>query len=304
MKHATSWTSEEEWAIKIMSISDLKAANRYDNVTNRLSISKRALSDSLIRVFEHFEDGDLLYIVMDYCPNGTLYQLLNKSGKLNEDDCRTIFRGLLKGVEALHAASIAHRSLSLESVLITANGTPKICNFGCSHKLTPHQLLSSQCGQPVYAAPEVVLHQPYDARKSDMWSLGVILYCIAAGTLPWKTENQMAMMHQICDARYTVPPEFSPLLTELIAGLLERSPQQRLSPTDCLRHPWFYAKVRPRSNSNVPFTVRSRLQKGGCVSQIMKPILQCAKTRKRERSSYSKCVTTTKSQGCIKLVIQ
>ena len=207
VKHATSWTSQEEWAIKIMSISDLKAANRYENVTSRLAISKRALSDSLLRVFEHFEDGGLLYIVMDYCQNGTLYQLLNKSGKLNEDDCKTIFRGLLKGVEALHAASIAHRSLSLESVLITANGAPKICNFGCSHKLTPHQLLSSQCGQPVYAAPEVVLHQPYDATKSDMWSLGVILYCIAAGTLPWKTENQMATMHQICDARYTVPQE-------------------------------------------------------------------------------------------------
>lgn len=281
VKHATCSSSEKEFAVKVMPVYVLKSEKRYNAVLSVLRLCHQTISVGVIHVFEYFEESGLLFIVMDYCKNGTLYSMLNHTGKLNEEQCRTLFQSLVKAIQSFHAMSICHRGLTLESILITANGSPKICNLEQSHKIIPHQLLSSQCGQPAFAAPEVILHEPYDGVKSDMWSLGVILFCMATGRVPWNTENCSRMMREICEAKVSVPSDLSPQLGDLITSLLERSPQKRLSASECLQHPWLSVESRHQTGVNMLSVRTNRLQRRAAVSQVLKKSLPVMRIRVR-----------------------
>jgi len=128
---------------------------------------------------------------------------------------------------------IAHRDLKPENVLLDHNNNVKIVDFGLSNFYAKGQKLQTACGSPCYAAPEMIRGQPYDGKasklglKADIWSLGIILYAIMVGTLPFDDPNTQTLYRKILSGQFYLPSLLSSESTNLLKGILNVDPDQR-----------------------------------------------------------------------------
>lgn len=122
--------------------------------------------------------------------------------------------------------------------MLTSEGDIKICDFGVSKLVKSGEIMKEQCGTPAYIAPEVFEGLGYEGYQSDVWSAGVVLYAMLYGTVPFKASNMTELQRQICKANTTYKDEISTEAINLLQGILEKDPLQRLSITEILRHPW------------------------------------------------------------------
>lgn len=270
----------KKYALKFMPIVDLKSKGIYDNLLSMIKTVQSFNHPSILKIYEFFEINNgsndnssdknnnvnhLLVVVQDYCAKGTLLNVLSMDGKLTESYARTLFKKMVEGISYLHSLKFVHRQLTLESILINADDEIKITNFSYSHKLVQYQLLMTQCGTPIFAAPEIIRNQPYDGTKADMWSLGVILYTMVAGQMPWDSQkNSVEMMNQIVNTNYSIPNFFSTYLADLISSLLMQQPEQRLSADDCIPHSWIRNDYKFETRQNFP---KPTLQKRSSFAQ-------------------------------------
>jgi maternal embryonic leucine zipper kinase len=162
-----------------------------------------------------------------------------QEGKINESTARWVFKQLLTTVAYIHDQGIAHRDLKLENVLCDGLQQVKIVDFGFSRcAQSPGELFGTSCGSPAYAAPEVLAGKPYDGGIADMWSLGVMLFALVTGTLPWSVSNQNLLYEQIARCDYEIPATVSVLCADLIRNLIKRDPALRLTAKEAESHPW------------------------------------------------------------------
>ena len=178
---------------------------------------------------------------MEYCPNGELFSQIVAKKRLPESEARLFFKNILDGVLFIHSCNIAHRDLKPENILIDAEGHAKISDFGLSKYVGDAGLTSTSCGSPCYVSPDVLTGKEYDAKKSDMWSCGVILYTMVTGLLPWTRRNQVELFQQIRNCQYRVPAYVSPECSNLIKSLMNPDPEKRLSAEEALNHPFMEA---------------------------------------------------------------
>jgi serine/threonine protein kinase len=193
---------------------------------------------SIVQLVEIVFDSNLICVIMEYCSNGELFDIIAQQGRLDESMCRRIFSEVVEGIIYIHGKDIAHRDLKPENILLDANMHARIGDFGLCHDTNPRTLLDTPCGSLFYAPPEVISNQKYDGKLSDIWSLGVVLYTMASGALPWKETNQAQLVKQICEAEYTLPRHFSPSLKDLVSKLLKVEPSERLPIAEVAKHPW------------------------------------------------------------------
>ena len=128
---------------------------------------------------------DRVFLVMEYCRNGDLLQLLSSMRPFNEDLARQFFRQLALGMEHMHRSNLVHRDLKLENLVIDSDFRLKIADFGCATTQNQNSL-HGFAGSYAYAAPEVLEGRHYDGFKTDVWSMGVMLYAMVVGTLPFR----------------------------------------------------------------------------------------------------------------------
>ena len=257
VKLAEDIDKDMQYAIKIMPVMDLEKAGIYETVMNDVKTKLKFDSTHILKIYDHFiEDGNI-YIVMEYCKKNTLYQHISENGPPSENECRTLFKNIVESVAYLHSKNLAHRSISLESFLINEKGEIKLSSFKTAHQIIPHQLLVTQCGSPLFAPPEVIRNQPYDGEKADIWALGIILYSMFVGNLPWNESNPSKLLSKIAVGEYEIPSNASPLLADLISMLLEMNPSRRPSALDILRHPWFQMLARPQKKLSTIEPTRS-----------------------------------------------
>jgi serine/threonine protein kinase len=193
----------------------------------------------VIKVFDFLNDSDFLYLVMELVTGDTLLSKLLGPGSIGEDVAKSIFKQLLVTVSYIHSQGIAHRDLKLENVLMDAKGHIKIVDFGFSRSAqSPGELFQTSCGSPAYAAPEIIEQRRYEGTRADMWSLGVMLYGMVVGTLPWRGNNQHLIFEQITNADYEVPPTVSVLCKNLIQRLMVLDPMMRYTAEEAAAHPW------------------------------------------------------------------
>ena len=188
----------------------------------------RLADPNVVNVFDQGQDGDMAYLVMEYLPGITLRELLREQRRLTIPQTITIMDAILSGLAAAHRAGIVHRDVKPENVLLAEDGRIKIGDFGLARATTANTATGPQLlGTIAYLAPELVTRGTADAR-SDIYSLGIMLYEMLAGEQPYKGEQPMQIAFQ--HATDSVPrpsvknPAVPEQLDELVLWATEKSP--------------------------------------------------------------------------------
>lgn len=183
---------------------------------------------------------------MELCSGGDLLNYVRKRRRLQESVARAIFRQVVAGLAYCHSKGIVHRDMKLDNILLDARGNVKICDFGVSRLLrSAQETMTEQCGTPAYIAPEILRDKGYRGFGVDVWSLGVCLYAMLYGTVPFKANNMNELHRLILKAKFAFKDELKPGQTPpseevkgLIRLLLEPNPEKRIEIKALQKHPW------------------------------------------------------------------
>lgn len=234
----TERNSNKQFACKICSRQLLMTKSIFDRFEREVRIMQSLCHPSLVQLLDVVYDQNLIYLIMEYCLNGELFQVIADHGSLDENLARRMFGQIVEGMTYIHSRDIAHRDLKPENILLDAGMNAKITDFGLCHQVDEKTLLRTPCGSPFYASPEILSSVPYDGKLSDVWSLGVVLYTMVTGALPWNDTNQIKLFKQIIDANFVIPRSLSPHLRDLISRLMRPDPNDRPTMSEILKHPW------------------------------------------------------------------
>ena len=190
-----------------------------------------------------YEDQDSVHLVMELCAGGELFHRLQERGCFPEHEAAALFRYLMEVVAHCHSKGIVHRDLKPENILLVSRSPSspiKLADFGLATYTQPGQRLSGTVGSPFYIAPEVLAGGYNEA--ADVWSAGVILYILLSGIPPFwgKTKSKIFECIRSTELRFPSDPwdRVSDSAKELITGMLQRDPGQRLTAEQVLEHSW------------------------------------------------------------------
>lgn len=226
-----------EVAIKIIDktrIDEKKLGKLYREV----KIMKLLNHPYIVKLFEVIETKNTLFLVMEYSSSGELYDYLVVHGRMKEKEARVKFRQILAAVNYCHNKRVIHRDLKAENLLLDANFDIKIADFGFSNYYDPESKLDTFCGSPPYAAPELFQGKRYTGPEVDIWSLGVILYVLTTGCLPFDGKNLQEMRESVCRGKYRIPFYLSDSCEKLLRKFLIRDPYKRASLEMLIDDPW------------------------------------------------------------------
>ena len=238
--------TNQKVAIKIINKSSLKSQEDKELIRSEIDIMKLCHHPNIIRLLDHFENAEYIFIVMEYISGGTLTQFLKKRYfNFSETQAANIINQIGQGLKYLHSYGIVHRDLKTENIMMTQlndNGIIKIMDFGLSKIVGPKEGLIDGYGTLSYVAPEVLLRDPYN-KEIDIWSLGIILFLMLSGHLPFIGNKQDAVARKIVydDVEFD-EDEWemrSRKVIDLIEKALEKNPKKRINIDEFLDHPWF-----------------------------------------------------------------
>lgn len=238
VKEGIDTETHAKYAVKIIPKSNMNTDADRERFEREVNVILKMNHPGIIKIINFLVDSNFFFLIMEFVDGGTLLSQLSAPASVNENSMKPVFKQILETVQYIHSQGIAHRDLKLENVLYDTTGNIKIIDFGFSRFANPGQLFATPCGSPAYAAPEVLSGQNYDGKAADMWSLGVLLFGLVTGDLPWKTSNKMGVYQQILKGQLDFPPGLSVLCTDLISKLLSPDPIERYTASESLKHPW------------------------------------------------------------------
>jgi serine/threonine protein kinase len=192
------------------------------------------LHPNIIKLYDTFEDDSFVYIVFEYCPGGTLKEMVKEKGAMTFRVFQPIAVQLLNALIGCHTMGVAHSDIKPPNVFFDQYGRAKLADFGLSHPMTSE---SSYGGSVPYMAPEVVQKvRGFDAAKADLWSLGVTFYYCGTGKLPWKNHDTLPLTREISAGFYATPPSMDKRILSLVAQILKVDPTKRASPEKLLEY--------------------------------------------------------------------
>ena len=248
--------------VKLLKLSSKEKTNALNEVRILASIK----SNFVISYKEAFydEEENVLGIVMEYADKGDLYQKISQNKKslslLQENEIWRIFIQLVKGLKSLHDLKILHRDMKSANVFLFSDGSAKLGDLNVS-KVAKKGLLYTQTGTPYYASPEVWKDQPYN-YKSDIWSLGCVLYEMITLKPPFRAENMEGLYNKVIKGQYSnIPSRYSDDLSEIVRLLLQVEPESRPSCKDLLNHPIIQKRIQFFTSFNEDLTEDQALLK-------------------------------------------
>ncbi|KAI9263199.1 kinase-like domain-containing protein [Phascolomyces articulosus] len=234
----------QEVAVKVVDRASIKSGDQRQHALNEKKIcegfAQRLNHKNVVHVYEVFTDHENIYVAMEYVEGGELFEKIKQRHRLEEPLAKRWFREVIEAVNYIHKNGIVHRDLKPENVLIDKYQKIRICDFGFGKFCERQQVLNTYCGSPFYAAPEMVTATPYRGPPVDMWSCGVILFAMLAGTLPFQGDDMPQLFRRINSGTYTMPHHISREAADLISRLLCKSARNRISAEECLKHPWLH----------------------------------------------------------------
>lgn len=200
---------------------------------------------NIIHVKDMLATDDCFYLLMEYAPGGTLGSHLARHRCLGETETRYFARQIVSAMDYLHRNSIVHRDLKIDNILLAEDHRQiKITDFGLSNLYRPDRLLQTHCGSMYFAAPEMLNTVPYCGPEVDVWSLGVILFVLITGAMPFNDVTAHGLYRKIHLARVQYPNEMSASCCDLLSRIFQPDRARRILLADVMRHPWMHKHYR------------------------------------------------------------
>lgn len=236
----------EKVAIKIIK-KDAMDNKDLELVRSEIDIMKLCRHDNVVRLLDHFENSEYIFIVMEYLAGGDLSDFFKrKNYTFSEKDAASIISQICKGIEYLHKYGVVHRDLKPENIMMAKKDTLypiKIMDFGLSKIMGPLEKAADGFGTLSFVAPEVLIRKPYN-KEVDIWSIGVTLYYMLTGTLPFDDDddNEELIAKKIVFSKLQFYDKkwkkVSDLCHDFIEKCLVKEPEKRVTTTELLAHPW------------------------------------------------------------------
>ncbi|XP_046507610.1 serine/threonine-protein kinase SIK1 [Equus quagga] len=240
VKLARHRVTKTQVAIKIIDKTRLDSSN-LEKIYREVQIMKLLNHPHIIKLYQVMETKDMLYIVTEFAKNGEMFDYLTSNGHLSENEARKKFWQILSAVEYCHSHHIVHRDLKTENLLLDGNMDIKLADFGFGNFYKSGEPLSTWCGSPPYAAPEVFEGKEYEGPQLDVWSLGVVLYVLVCGSLPFDGPNLPALRQRVLEGRFRIPFFMSQDCETLIRRMLVVDPAKRITVAQIRQHRWMQA---------------------------------------------------------------
>ncbi|XP_055004043.1 MAP/microtubule affinity-regulating kinase 4 isoform X2 [Boleophthalmus pectinirostris] len=252
-----------EVAIKIIDKTQLNPTS-LQKLYREMRIMKTLNHPNIVKLFEVIETEKTLYLVMEYASGGEVFDYLVAHGRMKEKEARAKFRQIVSAVHYCHQKNIVHRDLKAENLLLDADANIKIADFGFSNEFSAGSKLDTFCGSPPYAAPELFQGKKYDGPEVDIWSLGVILYTLVSGSLPFDGQNLKELRERVLRGKYRVPFYMSTDCEVILRRFLVLNPTKRCSLEQIMRDKWINVgyegnELKPHTEPAEDFSDTSRI---------------------------------------------
>lgn len=284
---AISVLTGKEVAIKKFDKVEIKTEMAKQKIFQEARILTMLDHPNVARMLEVFENKGNIFCVMEYAKEGDILNLMKRKGPLPEDLARIIIIQVAHGLKHCHSKRVLHRDIKLDNVLLCDNYIAKICDFGISKVVKKGEIIREDCGTPAYTAPEVVSGNGYSGFQADVWSLGIMLFVMVTGKVPFKDQTKsLEILHQLIKkGEFSFPNNvvLSDNLKDLISKMLIVDPEKRIKIDEIIDHPWFKLPLiseliefikSSEADTNKSYAVKKLLDLGFPEASIKKTIEQ------------------------------
>ncbi|OZJ03558.1 hypothetical protein BZG36_03105 [Bifiguratus adelaidae] len=257
VKLAVHSITGEKLAVKIIPRSLLSSSNenisteQEENGANRTKLENKELRTireaSIMLLLHHpyiVQTKEVMvlphhyYMFFEYVGGGQLLDYIISHGRLKERQARKFARQITSALDYCHRNSIVHRDLKIENILISKAGDIKIIDFGLSNLYSPHSHLSTFCGSLYFAAPELLNAKLYTGPEVDVWSLGIVLYVLVCGKVPFDDQSMPALHAKIKKGVVDYPSYLTSDCKSILSRMLVTNPAHRATISEIILHPW------------------------------------------------------------------
>jgi 5'-AMP-activated protein kinase catalytic alpha subunit len=257
VKLAVDLQTGQRVAIKFIARSSIRKPAHTIRIRREINLLTALFHGNIVGLYGTLETVTDIILVMEYVEGADLFERIvgHADQRYPEDEARPIFEQIVAAMEYCHQHRVVHRDLKPENVMVDSKGQVKLIDFGFANMYHPRGFLETNCGSPLYAAPEIVQGVRYIGPEVDVWSLGVILFAILTGTLPFEDEQLKGLYSKICAGTFTMPNYLSTGAKDLIRSMLNTDPRQRITISQVARHPWLRGfQPLPKSFSRLSVT--------------------------------------------------
>ena len=239
VKIAIHKTTKKQYACKIIKREKMKKENFEERFEQETRILQQMRHPHIAQLHAVFEDNNFFYVLIELCPNGELFKYIIMNKYLSEKEAKFYMKQIMDAMKYIHDSGVVHRDLKPENILLDEENRLKITDFGFSRYIIGDPIVKTTCGSPCYASPACIEGKPYNGFKNDIWSLGVILFAMVTGQLPWTKKNEAELFQQISKADFTIPTYLSKECSSLISSMMNIDENKRPTCDEILKDPWF-----------------------------------------------------------------
>lgn len=258
VKLGVHWSTGEKVALKLINHARV---SHEQNIRREVKLMELLDHPNIVKLHKVIEvpEKNVTCLVLEYVPGGELFEYIIRLGKLDEYNAARMFRQIISALEFCHSNSVIHRDLKPENILIDENENLKINDFGLGNTLKPAEYLKTFCGSPLYCSPEITLQHNYIGPEVDIWSLGVILYGMVTGYMPWDGDTEMEMLVNAVKGQFVIPHHVSKECAHIIKRMLTVNATKRATLAEIRESPW----VNNGFDGPVPSCIKERPKLSG-----------------------------------------